>query len=255
MQKTFCKSKTKFDFLLCIDRKSFILINEKTWGKGQSHMDLAFYERLSKAIATQFGTNCEVVVHDLTNGDLDHTIAVIENGHVSHRKKGDGPSRVVLEALTETDPSKLEDSSGYLMRTHDGRILKCSTVYIRDENGALEGVFSINYDITELLMAERAVHSILRHREEDKKLPERIPLSVNDLLDDLIEQSVQLVGKPVAMMNKDDKIKAIAFLNKAGAFLITRSGDKVSKYFGISKYTLYSYIDAKIPEQDEQKGS
>ncbi|MCI6950565.1 MAG: helix-turn-helix domain-containing protein, partial [Clostridium sp.] len=24
-----------------------------------------------------------------------------------------------------------------------------------------------------------------------------------------------------------------------------KSGDKVSKYFGISKYTLYSYIDAK----------
>ena len=41
-----------------------------------------------------------------------------------------------------------------------------------------------------------------------------------------------------------DKIKAIQFLNKAGAFLVTKSGDKVAKYFGISKYTLYSYIDA-----------
>jgi predicted transcriptional regulator YheO len=45
-------------------------------------------------------------------------------------------------------------------------------------------------------------------------------------------------------MTKDDKIAAIRFLNKAGAFLVTKSGDKVSKYFGISKYTLYSYIDA-----------
>ena len=68
---------------------------------------------------------------------------------------------------------------------------------------------------------------------------------MNDLLDDLIEQSVALVGKPVAMMNKDDKIRAIQFLNNAGAFLVTKSGDKVSKHFGISKYTLYSYIDAK----------
>ena len=130
------------------------------------------------------------------------------------------------------------------MKTHDGRILKCSTVYVRDENGVPEGVFSINYDVTELLMAERAIGSILHHKEE-KKIPDRIPLSVNDLLDDLIEQSVQRIGKPVAVMTKEDKIEAIAFLNKAGAFLITRSGDKVSKYFGISKYTLYSYIDAK----------
>ena len=207
-------------------------------------MDLEFLERLGKAIAAQFGENCEVAVHDLKSGDMEHTIALIENGHVTHREKGDGPSRVVLEALKETDPESLKDEAGYLMRTHDGRILKCATVYIRDENGVPEGVFSINYDITELLMAERAVGSLLHHSEENKKAPERIPQSVNELLDDLIEQSVELVGKPVALMNKEDKIKAIAYLNRAGAFLITRSGDKVSKYFGISKYTLYSYIDA-----------
>ncbi|MBR6039586.1 MAG: transcriptional regulator [Clostridia bacterium] len=207
-------------------------------------MDLNFLERLSKAIAAQFGNHCEVAIHDLQSGDMEHTIALIENGHVTHRQKGDGPSRVVLEALKSEDPKALSDSAGYLMRTHDGRILKCATVYIRDENGVPEGIFSINYDMTELLTAEHAIGSLLHHNEEEKKTPERIPQSVNELLDDLIEQSVQLVGKPVAMMNKDDKIKAIAFLNKAGAFLITRSGDKVSKYFGISKYTLYSYIDA-----------
>ena len=71
---------------------------------------------------------------------------------------------------------------------------------------------------------------------------------VSDLLDDLIEQSVALVGKPVALMNKDDKVRAIQFLSKHGAFLITKSGDKVAKYFGISKYTLYSYIDTKLEE-------
>ncbi len=207
-------------------------------------MDLNFLERLSKAIAAQFGNHCEVAIHDLQSGDMEHTIALIENGHVTHRQKGDGPSRVVLEALKSEDPKALSDSAGYLMRTHDGRILKCATVYIRDENGVPEGIFSINYDMTELLTAEHAIGSLLHHNEEEKKTPERIPQSVNELLDDLIEQSVQLVGKPVAMMNKDDKIRAIAFLNKAGAFLITRSGDKVSKYFGISKYTLYSYIDA-----------
>ena len=105
-------------------------------------MDLAFFERLSKTIAVQFGSNCEVAVHDLKSGDREHTIAVIENGHVSHRKVGDGPSRVVLEALKEEDPKALEDQAGYLMRTHDGRILKCSTVYIRDEDGVPEGTYS-----------------------------------------------------------------------------------------------------------------
>ena len=47
------------------------------------------------------------------------------------------------------------------------------------------------------------------------------------------------------MMNKDDKVRASQFLNKSGALLITKSGDKIAKHFGISKYTLYSYLDVK----------
>ena len=208
-------------------------------------MDLDLMKRLALAITEQFGDNSEVVVHDLKGGDAEHTIVAIENGHVSQRQLGDGPSRIVLETLQHKDAGAPGDMRGYLTKTRDGRILKSSKVFLKDQAGEVEGVFSINYDITELLMAERAIDSILNHKTAGQEQPDRIPQNVNDLLDDLIEQSVALVGKPVAMMNKDDKITAIQFLNNAGAFLVTKSGDKVSKYFGISKYTLYSYIDAK----------
>ena len=81
--------------------------------------------------------------------------------------------------------------------------------------------------------------------------PEPIVRSVADLLDDLIEQSVQLVGTPVALMSKEEKVRAIRYLNDTGAFLITKSGPKVCKFFGISKYTLYSYLDeARASEKD-----
>ena len=207
-------------------------------------MDLDFYRRLAKALAAEFGENCEVLVHDLTGGDPEHTIVAIENGHVSRRQRGDGPSQVALEAMQEKHPEHLQDRSGYLMKTHDGRILKSSTVYIRNDEGGIDGIFCVNYDITSLLMAQKAVNSLLAQGEEPPKASTSIPQNVNELLDDLIEQSVEKVGKPVALMTKDDKIAAIQFLNNAGAFLVTKSGDKVSKYFGISKYTLYSYIDA-----------
>ena len=207
-------------------------------------MDLEFLKRLALAITEQFGESSEVVVHDISGDDTEHTIAVIENGHVSHRQAGGGASRVVLEAIQRKHDQTLTDELGYLTKTRDGRILKSSTVYLRDADGVIEGVLSINYDITEMLMAERAIASVLHHNSEPA-MPERIPQNVNDLLDDLIEQSVVIVGKPVAMMTKEDKIAAIQFLYQSGAFLVTKSGDKVSKYFGISKYTLYSYIDAK----------
>ena len=59
-----------------------------------------------------------------------------------------------------------------------------------------------------------------------------------------------MVGKPVALMTKEDKVKAIRFLNDSGAFLITKSGQKACAYFGISKYTLYSYIDEAKAARD-----
>ena len=211
-------------------------------------LNLPILAQIAKGIAKQFGDNCEIVVHDLTAGNLEESVVLIENGHVTNRKIGDGPSHVVLNAL-KGDLSKLEDHLGYLTKTSDGRILKSSTIFIRNESNPskVDGILSINYDITGLLLIEQSVKSIITS-EEDKlseKEPERIPQNVSDLLDDLLEQSVALVGKPVALMTKEDKVTAIQFLNDAGAFLITKSGDKVSNYFGISKYTLYSYIGNK----------
>lgn len=205
-------------------------------------LNLPFFRQLARALAKQFGDSCEIVLHDLTSTDIEHSVVLVENGHVTHRSVGDGPSHVVLEAL-KCHAAIPDDHLAYLTKTNDGRILKSSTLYIHDDdNQKVIGILSINYDITSMLLAEQAIKSLIVN-EDDTKEPERIPRNVNDLLDDLIRQSVALVGKPVAMMTKDDKVRAIQFLNDAGAFLITKSGDKVSGFFGISKYTLYSYID------------
>ena len=204
-----------------------------------SHLQFCF--QLARGIAQQFGSNCEVVVHDLDSNDVEHSIVAIENGHVSGRRVGDGPSHIVLEAL-RGDCARLEDRLAYLTRSDDGKILKSSTIYIRDDDGRAIGVFAINYDITLMLAREDALKGVTATQVPERE-PEHISRNVADLLDELIEQSVKLVGKPVPLMNKEDKVKAIQFLNDTGAFLITKSGDKVCKFFGISKYTLYSYID------------
>lgn len=223
------------------------------WG-GDSGLDakrLEMLKQIARALAAQFGPGCEVVIHDLAAKDPERSIVYIVNGHVTGRRLGDGPSTVVMEQILRAEQTPdPEDHLGYLTRTPDGKILKSSTVYIRDSRGRVNAILSINYDISSLLMIDSAIGGLI-HTSEEKGKEERITvLNVSDLLDDLIEQSVTLVGKPVALMNKEDKVRAIQFLNQHGAFLITKSGDKVAKYFGISKYTLYSYIDLK---QEEKK--
>ena len=200
---------------------------------------------IAHGIARQFGNDCEVCIHDLQANDLEHTICYIINGHVSGRKIGDGASKMVLETLEALKKGdNVSDHLGYRTHTSDGRILKSSTIFLKDESGKYRFILGINHDMTDFINAQSALSSIVENIEAaGEDIYGQIPLSVNDLLDNLIEQSVKLVGKTPALMTKDEKVKAIKFLQDAGAFLITRSGDKISQFFGISKFTLYSYID------------
>lgn len=206
---------------------------------------LDFLKQLAHGLAIQFGSSCEIAIHDLKTKDLEKSIVYIENGHVSNRQTGDGPSGIVLETL-QSDPSTIHDKLSYLTKTEDGRILKSSTFYIRDDDGSISYIFSLNYDITAFTAASTAIQSLIATKDKLPDLtgdsPRQISHNVNELLDLLIEQAVAKVGKPVAMMNKDDKVAVVQYLDHAGAFLITKSGDKVSSYLGISKFTLYSYI-------------
>ena len=200
---------------------------------------------IAHGIARHFGSDCEVCIHDLQANDLEHTICYIINGHVSGRKLGDGASKIVLETLEALKKGEnVSDHLGYRTHTSDGRILKSSTIFLKDETGKYRFILGINHDMTDFINAQSALSNIVENIETtDEDIYGQIPLSVNDLLDNLIEQSVKLVGKTPALMTKDEKVKAIRYLQNAGAFLITRSGDKISQFFGISKFTLYSYID------------
>ena len=205
------------------------------------NMTLSNLKKLASALSAEFGPNCEIVIHDLSGNDIEHSIVHIENGDVSGRKIGDGPSQIALDAFAKNE-SELPDHLAYLLRSDNGHILKSSTVFIRDDKGKINYIFAINYNITNLIPVTQSLSSFIECKDEENE-SELLSGNVNSLLDELIRKSVELVGIPVNAMSKEDKIKAIQFLNDAGAFLIKKSGDKVANYFGISKYTLYSYVD------------
>ena len=67
--------------------------------------------------------------------------------------------------------------------------------------------------------------------------------NVNDMLDYLISQAQLSIGKNTGLMTKEDKIAYIHFLDEHGAFLITKSGQRICEALSISKYTLYNYLE------------
>ena len=192
--------------------------------------------RMGDAIAKTFGDNCEVVVHDLNN-ELENTISYIKNGHVSNRKLGDGASALVLDAINHSDIFH-EDKLNYIIRDGD-KYIKCSSLFF-NENDTLRYILAINFDISHLIRTQEAINQLIVHEKEEQF--DRFPVDVNDMLDRLILQSVDKVGKPIDKMNYKEKSVAIKFLDECGAFLIKKAGDKVAEVFGISKYTIYNHM-------------
>ena len=218
-------------------------------------MTLDILIQLAHGLAEHFGPQCEIAIHDVTR-DLSNTIVSIENGQISGRAQGDAASNVVLEAL-HTPPEELKDQIGYLTRSSDGKALKSSSIYIRDRSGNLRYIFSVNYDISSLKAVDELIRGLItthpatdqsgKAEQKKQESAPRIPHTVTELLDSLIEHALAEVGKPVVMKTKEDKIRVVRYLNNAGAFLITKSGDRIASVLGISKFTLYKYMESGTP--------
>lgn len=190
-----------------------------------------------KLIAQHFGDNCEVALHDWSKG-YDHSIVAIENGHVTERAVGDCGSNLGLEVMRGT--LKDGDRFNYITQTKKGSTLRSSTIYFKNDDGDPIGSLCINLDISELIFMKSIVNSLTK---VENATAEVFANDVNEVLDFLLKESLNVVGKPVNHMIKEDKLLAIKYLDEKGAFLISKAGNKVCQFFDISKFTLYNYLD------------
>ena len=105
-----------------------------------------FWQRLLDMLQQQFGEKSEIILHDLT-GDYNHSIVSIRNGYITDRKVGDCGSNLGLEVLRGT--VKDGDRYNYVINAQDGKLLRSSTMFLKDDDGKIIGSLCINTDITE----------------------------------------------------------------------------------------------------------
>ena len=200
---------------------------------------MPLFQQLLTLIEKHFGNKCEVVLHDLTK-DYNHSIVDIRNGTITNRTVGGCGSNLGLEVLRGTVVDG--DRFNYITTTQDGKILRSSSIYLKDDNGNVMGSICINMDITETLQFEGYLRQFNQFEsftnEEEIFAPD-----VNNLLAHLIRKGQEQIGKPASDMNKNEKIEFIRFLDEKGAFLITKSGEQICELLGISKFTFYSYLE------------
>lgn len=216
-----------------------------------------YFKQLLDMLESQLSVNDEIVLHDLTKS-YEHTIVDIRNGHVTNRKIGDCGSNLGLEVLRGTVENG--DRYNYVTHTREGKILRSSTMFIHDEEGKVIGSICINRDITESVKMEaflREENKYMIPREEPEahvhETKEVFFNNVNELLDYMIQSALEFVNKPVSKMDREDKQTFLKYLDDKGAFVISKSGEHVSEFLGISKFTFYNYLDAVRKESKTEK--
>ena len=195
---------------------------------------------MADAFTFTFGDKCEIVIHDLRN--IQQSIVYI-TGDVTNRVVGTPVSDVVIKKIMGKG-DKVEDQFGFKSITDDGRELKSSTLFIRDDNEKVVAAFCINLDVTDYLNAIQTISAFAGGLKsgEIEKISEKIAYSVDETVDSLFEQAVNEIGKRPATMTTPEKVKLVKSLEDKGAFQIKGVVNQVAIRLGVSNFTVYNYI-------------
>ncbi|WP_367139103.1 aminotransferase class V-fold PLP-dependent enzyme [Saccharothrix sp. HUAS TT1] len=178
------------------------------------------------SLAAALGPGTEVVLHDL--GALPNSIIAIA-GDLTGRKVG-GPMTDLLLGLVRRGTT--QDLAGYETYAPDGRVIHSSTVFLRDAEGVAVGCLCVNSDPGPDRRPETAVSAV-----------EAFPGDVDTLQRLLVERAVTAVGVPVELMKKAHKSQVVRVLDEAGLFLIRDSVDYLAGVLGVTRYTIYNYLN------------
>ena len=214
-----------------------------------SHLQFCF--QLARGSAQQFGSNCEVVVHDLDSNDVEHSIVAIENGHITGRKVGDGLVDFALESVFDkSNKDKAFIANIYGKTTDDNKRLRLSGYFIRNEEKEIIGLLNVTVDITdylwmknileqELLMSEGNGTALALESSDNKQHA----LSAAEMLDLVCNQAMEQLGfTDPRKMRKADKMKVIAMLNDRNLFAMKGIIKLTAKKLEISEPSVYRYV-------------
>jgi len=197
-------------------------------------------DALMDMLECHLGSKSEIVLYDLEN-EYGDTIAEVRNGHITGSRVGRrGNAFAGLEL--NAGSSKKGDRYNYITYTRDAKVLRTSTTFLRDEDGKPVAALCIHTDITQTVKFESYLREFNGHEagEADSK---NTLANVRQILEDFLQQGLQLVGKPAAAMTRGDKMKMLKYLDDCGVFLISKSGERVCEFLGISNFTLYNYLE------------
>ena len=126
-----------------------------------------------------------------------------------------------------------------------------STIFIKDSRQVPVACLCINTDIGGLEDAQRILGSLIgpekradqREAAAGGSSTESFPQSIEELTQATVKRVIKELGVPVELMQKQHKMEAVSELDRLGVFLIRDSVDYVAHALGVTRYTVYNYLN------------
>lgn len=205
-----------------------------------------------RALGSVMAGNTEIVLHDLRNPTF--SIVEIVNANVTGRKKGDSvlagirtdPAFVNAMEICNEPVSLLLD---YETLTRDGKPLRSSTAIYRDRFGKPFAALCINVDNSGIDDAILLLQSLAGIRPDNafsaqNELPiETTHGNIEDLMCDIINTTAAINSGGRRTDVKRANLMAVKNMQEKGIFLIKGGVEKAAAALGVTRYTIYNYLD------------
>ncbi|MBK0122562.1 PAS domain-containing protein [Pantoea sp. S61] len=204
-----------------------------------------------KVIGSVIQRNAEVVLHDLRQPE--YSIAEIVNAEVTGRKRGDSvlaglrTDRAFISAMERKDEaiSLLLD---YPTFTREGKPLRSSTAIYRDRYGVPFAALCINVDNADIEQALRVLQSMTAMCQPEVQASEVEPAAESpDTIEDLMSEIINTTSALNHGNNRNDikraNLLAVKHMQEKGLFLMKGGVEKAAAALGVTRYTIYNYLD------------
>lgn len=215
-----------------------------------------------EGLAGVVGPNTEVILHDMRIPERS-TVALV-NGHVTKRQLGDPIIAAPVDdkgfalVLNKQAPTAgmTVAVSHYRSHTKDGRDLSSATVLLRNAEGRPFASVCANTDLTDYELIFAGLRNLLQPRELVNSAKEADRPTIDELMEEIVNEAVQRVGVPVVTMDKSEKLKIILDVSARGLFLIKGSVERTARLLGVTRYTIYNYLEELgLPRGDKPSGT
>ncbi len=204
------------------------------------HQYILLVDFLGKAL----GPDYEIVLHDITSEPSK--VIAIANSHISDRTVGSPTTNAALQMPAANSYKTNDFLCNYQVSTEDGRILRASTMFIKDDEGNPIGLLGINFDDSSYKDFLKANPSLTLSPSDTAPQPDSLAddfsMDISTLMQKSFDSVTASLATPMERLNQQEKREIVQKLQERGVFKLKGGISFVAKRLSCSAATVYRYL-------------